>query len=70
MIAGVEYDGRETLVVTFVSGRRYAYAGVPPELYERLLAADSKGKFYNEHIRMLSFVELHAPPGLKPRSAA
>jgi lysyl-tRNA synthetase class 2 len=39
------------LDVWFVSGRRYRYSNVPPEIYEGLLAADSKGIFFNAYIR-------------------
>ena len=39
------------LDVWFVSGRLYRYSNVPPEVYESLLGADSKGIFFNAHIR-------------------
>lgn len=39
------------LDVWFVSGRRYRYSNVPPQIYESLLSADSKGVFFNAHIR-------------------
>ena len=61
----IEYDpaGRR-LVVTFTSGRRYAYAGVPAHVYEALLAAASKGGFFNGAIRdVYDAVALTGRPG-------
>ena len=29
----------------------YDFLQVPPEVYQRLLATDSKGRYFNEHIR-------------------
>ncbi len=40
-----------SLEVTFVSGKRYRYFGVPPDLYQRMRESFSKGEFFNEHIR-------------------
>jgi len=39
------------LEVTFQSGRRYLYEDVPPETYDAMKRAFSKGEFFNEHIR-------------------
>ena len=39
------------LVVTFVTGRVYAYAGVPPEVHNAFRASGSKGRFFNQEIR-------------------
>jgi hypothetical protein len=39
------------LDIRFVTGRKYRYANVPPEMYERLLNAESKGTFFNAFIR-------------------
>ena len=43
-------EGQE-LLVTFVSGRSYAYEGVPADIYEAFLDAPSAGAFFNEHVR-------------------
>jgi hypothetical protein len=43
-------DSRE-LVVEFVSGRRYLYSQVPPELVERMRGAFAKGVYFNRNIR-------------------
>ena len=45
-----EPEGR-TLLVTFVSGKTYAYDGVPAPTYDAFRAADSYGRFFNAHIR-------------------
>lgn len=45
-------DARE-LEVLFVTGRRYLYAGVPPEVAESFRAAFAKGSYFNRHIRDL-----------------
>ncbi len=39
------------LVVTFVTGRVYAYAAVPPDLHNAFRASGSKGRFFNLEIR-------------------
>ena len=51
-VAQIEYDElSQELIVTFTSGRTYTYYGVPREVYPRFLNAESKGQFFNEHIR-------------------
>lgn len=51
-IASVGYDrGREELEVEFRSGNVYRYFRVPEEVYEELLQASSKGRFFGAHIR-------------------
>lgn len=40
-----------TLSIWFHDSGRYDYPGVPFALYERFLAARSKGTFYNDYIR-------------------
>ena len=51
-IRAIFYDaaGRR-LRVTFVSGERYAYDGVPGEVHRAFVAADSKGRFFQAEIR-------------------
>lgn len=44
MISAVGYDpATQTLEVLFNSGKTYVYSGVPQEIYDELMAADSKG---------------------------
>jgi hypothetical protein len=52
-LLAVSYDEtRHALRATFRdSGRTYIYDGVPQELYDALLFADSVGAFFNTHIR-------------------
>lgn len=48
----VAYDTeRRRLVLTFVSGSVYEYADVPATVARDLLQAESKGRYFNEHIR-------------------
>lgn len=51
-IAAVQYDeaGRN-LDIDLTTGRLYRYVDVPPEVYEAFMAAKSKGRYYNDHIR-------------------
>jgi hypothetical protein len=39
------------LVITFATGKTYQYFGVPQAVQRALLAAPSKGRFFNEQIR-------------------
>jgi len=46
------YDpARETLAVTFTTGRTYLYFGITPETYEEFTSADSQGQYFNWRIR-------------------
>jgi hypothetical protein len=49
----VSYDeAAHTLCATFrESGRTYIYEGVPQEVYDSLLFADSLGAYFNTHVR-------------------
>jgi len=51
-IAAVGYDaGERVLGVQFHRGARYDYAGVPREVYEGLIAAESVGKYFGANIK-------------------
>jgi lysyl-tRNA synthetase class 2 len=52
-LASIWYDAwRRTLRATFRdTGRTYVYEDVTPEEYEDLMAAGSKGAWFNLHIR-------------------
>jgi hypothetical protein len=39
------------LEIRFDSGRIYQYYDVPEDIYEGMLAAASKGRYFNSHIR-------------------
>jgi lysyl-tRNA synthetase class 2 len=46
------YDAaRRRLKVVFTTGRRYFYHDVPPDVFDALQAAFSKGEFFNAQIR-------------------
>ena len=52
-LAAVSYDETaRTLRATFRDNRRtYVYEGVPREEYAALMAAESRGAWFNAHIR-------------------
>jgi hypothetical protein len=52
VITFVKYDDDSgELDITFTSGKTYRYLEVPPEIYDGLLDAESKGEFFNENIK-------------------
>jgi len=52
-IESVGYDpATQQLYITFTSGSHpYTFCAVPPAVHSALMAAPSKGRFYNAHIR-------------------
>lgn len=52
VIKAFSYDPKvEILTITFVSGRAYAYLGVPAAVAQGLRLAFAKGEYFNAHIR-------------------
>jgi hypothetical protein len=52
MIHAIGYDpDKRILEIVFNTGRTYQYADVPPEEYEGLLNAESKGRYFLANIR-------------------
>ena len=52
VIAAHSYDeASRALTIRFVSGRRYVYKDVPPEIAAALARAPSKGEYFNAHVR-------------------
>ena len=52
MLRDASYDGeRNLLTLTFISGNIYGYTGVPENVVRELLAAPSKGQYFNANIR-------------------
>lgn len=52
LLAGVAYDnGQAILQLEFRGGSVYRYFQVPSQTYQELLQADSKGAYFNRHIR-------------------
>ncbi len=46
------YDSaKQTLAVTFTTGRTYLYFDIPPDLYSEFATAPSQGQFFNWRIR-------------------
>ena len=51
-VASVGYDHEsQTLEVEFTSGALYQYFGVPADVYDGLLAAESAGRYLNSSIK-------------------
>jgi hypothetical protein len=51
-LRSIGYDrATTTLEVEFRNGGVYRYADVPPELWSAFRHADSKGKFFQDHVR-------------------
>lgn len=51
LLASVAYWPHQTLELEFRSGVVYRYFTVPPVVVAELLAADSKGAYFNRRIR-------------------
>ena len=52
VVSAMRYDPvSATLRIIFVSGMIYDYKNVPPEKYEAMRTAGSKGKFLNKFIK-------------------
>lgn len=51
-IAAVGYDAAtRQMKIRFVAGHTYDFCGVPQSVFDGLLHAASKGRYYNEHIK-------------------
>jgi lysyl-tRNA synthetase, class II len=52
------------LDLEFRSGTTYRYREVPQRVYQELLKAESKGQYFNQHIRnRFRYVRIDPPPG-------
>lgn len=52
VLKAMEYhEGDQTLILTFLTGKRYSYEGVPAEVVNSLLTAPSSGQVFNREIR-------------------
>jgi hypothetical protein len=52
LLASVTYDAGESLLhINFHDGAIYRYFAVPATVHNGLLTADSKGSYFNSHIR-------------------
>jgi hypothetical protein len=63
LAARYSFAGR-LLQIAFRTGRFYQYEGVPSGVFDALMAADSKGTYFNQNIRdRFPFIEM-SDPGL------
>ena len=52
LLASVSYDASQSILdLEFCDGSIYRYFAVPTTVLNQLLAADSKGSFFNRHVR-------------------
>lgn len=49
--AAIWQDQDASLELEFRSGAIYRYLGVPDQVYQELLSAESSGRYFNQHIR-------------------
>lgn len=70
--AAAYQDQLALLELEFSSGAVYHYFGVAPSTYQELLRAESKGGFFNRHIRNhFAYAKIHAAkPTRSPHSGA
>jgi hypothetical protein len=60
-IRSIGYDGQSILEIEFEDGAVYRYHGVPPDVHDAFMYADSKGKFFQQYLR--DQYETHWVPG-------
>lgn len=51
LIASIDYSVHATLDLEFHSGALYRYFTVPHTIFQELIAAESKGAYFNRNIR-------------------
>lgn len=51
LLSSVEYSSNQTLELRFRSGVTYRYFTVPATVVEGFLTAESKGGYFNRHVR-------------------
>ena len=51
VLAAMTYSRMATLDLRFRSGASYRYFAVPPHVVDRLIAAPSKGAYFNRHVK-------------------
>jgi hypothetical protein len=59
------YEGQDAfLELEFRNGAIYRYLGVPEQVYQELLSAESKGQYFNQHIRnRFPYAKIDPKPG-------
>ena len=69
--AATYQDQRGFLELEFRSGAIYRYIGVPEQVYQELLSAESKGRYFNQHIRnRFSYVKIDPTCSCPARDSA
>ncbi len=51
LLSSIEYLSNRTLELAFRSGVTYRYFAVPQTVVEGFIAAESKGAYFNRHVR-------------------
>ena len=51
LLSSIEYLSDRTLELTFRSGVTYRYTAVPEAVVDGFIAAESKGAYFNRHVR-------------------
>lgn len=51
LLSSIEYLSDQTLELTFRSGATYRYSAVPEAVVDGFIAAESKGSYFNRHVR-------------------
>ena len=51
LVSSIEYLSDQTLKLTFRSGVTYRYSAVPEAIVDGFIAAESKGAYFNRHVR-------------------
>lgn len=51
LLSSIEYSSNQMLDLTFRSGVTYRYFAVPQTVVEGFIAAESKGAYFNRHVR-------------------
>jgi hypothetical protein len=52
VIRSIRYDeAKQLLTVEFVSGAIYHYQQVPPSIYKAFEGSESKGIYFNDHVK-------------------
>lgn len=51
LLSSIGYSIDATLELEFRSGAIYRYFAVPPAVFQGLIAADSKGAYFNRNVR-------------------
>lgn len=51
-IKAIGYNPKKSLlVIDFKNNRRYSYTPITQEIFNNLMASESKGQYFNQHIK-------------------